>query len=392
MKLFSTVILGIISLNSIAQTTDTIAVYDHHCESLNPFEIDTTYFWYKSDTLYIRNIHIGFCSPTELKATVKTENDTIKIIVFRTGIDCLADCSFGYTIKLPLIQSDTLNIKIFDESFKVIRSELKTGLLIEEGKTWSIVNYPTENSNIYSYYLKIGPDTTSNSVAYKKLLISYDSLKINWSLLKLIRQEYNKVYYKDLDSEIEVLLYDFGVSESDSFQIYPGTKIIIDSIRSVVGKEHYYLSKGKATAIWIEGVGCTAGLLESHGGIGLVGLRTVLACCEINDNSLYHNENYSGCYISTSVDNYKNSDFFLEQNYPNPFKYYTVINVNLKVLPSDAFLNVLSIQGVLVKRIKLLNPGLNEIVIKNEDLPKGVYFYNLSMGEKFGHSMKLIHY
>jgi hypothetical protein len=133
MKLFTLVILGFISLNSIAQqTTDTIAVYDHHCESLNPFEIDTTYFWYISDTLYIRNIHKSFCSPTELKATVKTENDTIKIIVFRTGIDCLADCSFGYTIKLPLIQFDTLNIKIFDESFKVTTTELKTSLLAQE--------------------------------------------------------------------------------------------------------------------------------------------------------------------------------------------------------------------------------------------------------------------
>ena len=265
-------------------------------------------------------------------------------------------------------------------------------LLIEEGKTWSIVNYPSENSNIYTYFLKIGSDTISNSVSYQQLLISHDSLKINWSLLKLIRQDQNKVYYKDFDSEKEELLYDFEVSESDSFQIYPGTKLIIDSIRSVGGKDHYYLSKGKANTIWIEGIGCTAGLLESHGGIGIVGLRTVLACCEINDYSLYHNENYPGCYISTPVNNDIFLDFFLEQNYPNPFHYFTVINVNLRVLPTDALLNIYSIQGLLVKRIKLFKPGLNEIILTNDNLPKGVYFYNIYEGGKTSHCMKLIHY
>lgn len=70
-KLFVLGLFGILSIDSFAQTTDTIAVYDHQCESLNPYEIDTTFFWYNSDTLYIRNIHKSFCSPPELKARVK---------------------------------------------------------------------------------------------------------------------------------------------------------------------------------------------------------------------------------------------------------------------------------------------------------------------------------
>lgn len=264
-------------------------------------------------------------------------------------------------------------------------------LLIQEGKTWSIVNYPTENSNIYTYYLKIGADTTSNSVGYHKLLISNDSLKTNWSLLKLIRQDQNKVYFKDIDNDNEMLLYDFGVNELDSFQTYIGTKLRIDSIRIIDGKRYYYISKDKENTVWIEDVGCSAGLLESHGGFGLVGLRTVLACCEINNYSLYHNPSYSSCYIFTSVNISKNLDFLLGQNYPNPFKNYTILNVNLKFLPSEAFLNIFSSQGSLVKRIKLLKPGLNEIIINDQELLNGVYFYNLSLGNKYSKCFKLVH-
>jgi hypothetical protein len=191
-------------------------------------------------------------------------------------------------------------------------------LLIEEGKTWSIVNYPTENSNIYSYYLMVGSDTLSNSINYHKLLISYDLLKTTWSLFKLIRQNQDKVYFKDINSENEMLLYDFGVNELDSFQTYIGTKLKIDSIRTVNGVRYFHLSGNLENTVWIEDVGCIAGLMESHGGIGLVGLRTVLACCDLNNSNLYHDKNYSSCFISTKVSIIENSDFFLEQNYPNP--------------------------------------------------------------------------
>ena len=141
MKLYILVVLVILSTNALAQGNDTVTVYDHHCEFLNPFEIDTTYFWYNSDTLFIRNIHKSFCSPDELKAAVKTENDTIKISVFiPSGVDCLADCSFGYTIKLHLTEFETLNIKIFEENFKVVKSGLKSN--IENSKIATIRTWP----------------------------------------------------------------------------------------------------------------------------------------------------------------------------------------------------------------------------------------------------------
>lgn len=129
MKTYFVLILTILSLNLYSQTADTVKVYDHYCESANPYEIDTTYFWYKTDTLFIRNVNNRFCGPIELKASVLDENDTLKIIVFNpSDADCLADCSFGYTIKLKTGVFDSLIVKIFDESFIVRYSEIQTKL------------------------------------------------------------------------------------------------------------------------------------------------------------------------------------------------------------------------------------------------------------------------
>jgi len=129
MKTFFALLLIFVPVNLFSQTADTVKVYDHYCESLNPYKTDTTYFWFKTDTLFIRNVHRGFCGPTELKASVLDKNDTLKIVVFNpSGVDCLADCSFGYTIKLKTGVFDSLNIKIFDESFTVRYSEIQTKL------------------------------------------------------------------------------------------------------------------------------------------------------------------------------------------------------------------------------------------------------------------------
>ena len=396
MKLFAFIILVIISIKSFAQTTDTIAVYDYQCESLNPYEIDTTYFWYNSDTLYIRNIHRSFCSPPELKASVKTENDTIKIMVFNpTGIDCLADCSFGYTIKLPLTQFETLNLKVFNESFKVIKSELKTNIqnIIEEGKIWSIVNYPSETLSVYTNFLKVGTDTIVNSNTYHKLLFANDSFQTNWSLYKLIRQNQDKVFIKEINGENEMLLYDFGLIVSDTFQTYSGNKLRVDSVKTVLDKKHIYLSGTLqfGNTVWIEDVGCTAGLLQSDGNIGQVGLVTNLACCNLNDNKLYSDVRYPNCFLYTSINNQITENVTLGQNSPNPYIENTLIKVNRKSQSIESYLNIYSIQGCLIKRIKILNPGINEIVIDKVDLPKGIYLYNLSEGENLSRTLKLVH-
>lgn len=88
----------------------------------------------------------------------------------------------------------------------------------------------------------MGTDTIINSITYHRLLlISQDSLQTNWSLYKLIRQNQNKVFFKEINEENEMLLYDFGLNVSDIFQTYSGNELKVDSIKTVLNKKHFYL-------------------------------------------------------------------------------------------------------------------------------------------------------
>jgi len=105
--------------------TDTLAVYDYYCESMNPSKIDTTIFAYQHDTLSIRNIKREFCCPYKLVAVVKSQLDSLIInVVNPAGVDCLCDCSYGYTVKIQIMPFDTLHLIINNENFTILGSDL----------------------------------------------------------------------------------------------------------------------------------------------------------------------------------------------------------------------------------------------------------------------------
>ena len=106
------------------QTADTLAVYNHYCESMNPYEIDTTIFTYQHDTLSIRNVKREFCCPRKLLALVKNQHDTLVInVVNPADADCLCDCSYGYTVKIKMAPFDTLQLTINNEKFTILKSD-----------------------------------------------------------------------------------------------------------------------------------------------------------------------------------------------------------------------------------------------------------------------------
>lgn len=169
MKAFFALTFTMLSLPLFSQNTYNVEVYDHYCESANPHEIDTTYFWYKPDTLFIRNIQNRFCGPAELKASVLDENDTLKIIVFNpSDVDCLADCSFGYTIKLKTGVFDTLVIKIFDESFIVRYAQIQTKL--ENVSEEESILYPNPVSDYLTVSLNAIEDIIITDLSGKTVL------------------------------------------------------------------------------------------------------------------------------------------------------------------------------------------------------------------------------
>lgn len=144
----------LISSISIAQTIDTLELYNAYCESNNPHEIDTTIFTYQNDILYIRNIHSGMCAAERYRALMHADNDTLKIDIVNIygGGECTGDCSMGYTIKIQIASFDTLNLIIRDEYFTVVKSEIIVSSRQHVLGNFKIFPNPVEN------YLKIVGD------------------------------------------------------------------------------------------------------------------------------------------------------------------------------------------------------------------------------------------
>ena len=98
---------------------------------------------------------------------------------------------------------------------------------------------------------------------------------------------------------------------------------------------------------------------------------------------------------SVGIDNEVNSvpsHFTLEQNYPNPFNPSTKIKYSIPTNVKGEMSNViLKVYDVLGNEIKTLfdeekSPGTYEVTWNANDLPSGVYFYQLKTGKLFKYS------
>jgi len=178
--------------------------------------------------------------------------------------------------------------------------------LVEKNKTWSIAEFGTGSIPYkleHCYTIKTGLDTIINDKTYLNLLISNDSLLINWSgFNRCLRQEDKKVFCYNIQLKEEYLLYDFGLSKNDSFNVYRiGIYINVDSLKDIDAKKHFYLSYHSSQTEWIENVGCLDGLLSNSGNIDLVGSYSTLLCCKSGDKIIYQNPEYNSCYLFTTA-------------------------------------------------------------------------------------------
>lgn len=106
---------------------------------------------------------------------------------------------------------------------------------MKENSLWSNVRHGTEYGyDFESYYIKFEGETVISDVPFKKVFRSNDSLMTNWYFIGSIREtDSGSVYYVSGSSDIERLLYDFGVEEGDSIKVQDEAKeyLHIDSIR-----------------------------------------------------------------------------------------------------------------------------------------------------------------
>lgn len=206
------------------------------------------------------------------------------------------------------------------------------------GNFWSIAEHDDSfspehpDSTSITYFVKIGQDSTINSVLYNKVEKSSDTLLLNWSLFGFVRYDsIGDIYYRGID-EIEFLLYSFNIQKFDTLALYGYTifpqlsayvydqdSIIIDN---VYRKRFHinYLESG-FQEVWVEGIGSMSSFLRyiTDHAIGNYITREVL-CLHIDNDQVYQNPNYPGClYFYPTPDFISAIDVSQSINiYPNP--------------------------------------------------------------------------
>lgn len=130
----------------ISETCDDVISFyfadisDKGCVSANPDGMDTTYFWYRNDTLFVRNIQNELCGENVF-ATYYTKQNTLHISVVQGVPACLADCSYGYTLKIPIKPFESLTVGINHEYFPVVYNDIVNSVEdISKSKTFLYPN------------------------------------------------------------------------------------------------------------------------------------------------------------------------------------------------------------------------------------------------------------
>ena len=109
-----------------------------------------------------------------------------------------------------------------------------------------------------------------------------------------------------------------------------------------------------------------------------------MTCYDINNNESWYSQIVSAIVSSPAeVDefNHKSNTYELSSNYPNPFNPSTIIKYQIPQ-KSEVTIKIFSLLGqeveILVNEEK--DAGIYEVDFNAEDLPSGVYFYQLKAG------------
>jgi hypothetical protein len=183
---------------------------------------------------------------------------------------------------------------------------------IDTTKIWSIVitdsgGGPSHGSKTTSYF-KFTGDTTIKAKDYFVLYECNDVKRKIWRINSYWREKNDSVFQYNTNTGNEDLMYDFILTENDTFLVNEQITLYVDSVRMKEWGEklrkHWYLSSSGfeqcGTTVWIEGVGNIDLFLLSTN-CNLVGAITSLLCFTENNKLVYQNPEYNDCYINSSV-------------------------------------------------------------------------------------------
>lgn len=275
----------------------------------------------------------------------------------------------------------------------------------KDSMEWSIsftdFNLPPNGGYITkTYHFALYGDTSIQNFEYSKLYkdtISLDSIFIfsHSQLIGFIREDLSKkVFLRDIDST-ERLIFDFSLQVGDTLStLYPnGIVTGIDSL--LIGnsyRKHFSIDPG--LALWpleyVEGVGYLRGQGVLSNWLYLnIGIHKSfqLLCLKDKGTIIYKT---GSCYldestVQTGINKLTqiNSKVII---YPNPFSSSTIVSTKIELKNGD--LIIYDVIGQEIKRIKNIHG--QHIIINRDGLTSGIYYYQLTEGNKVISTGKLI--
>ena len=260
-----------------------------------------------------------------------------------------------------------------------ITTTLNAQNLVDTNNVWSTVECLAGGA-CGTTVVTFGSDTLINSILYKKVLETTDSVNYSNSFITAAREDTSahKVYFYGGN---EFLAYDFSLQQGDTFYNSWGWNYLVlmtDSITLLNGekRKRIYLDS-PYQEVWIEGIGSSFGVLAPNFYDHTADLLSNLNCYKENDTLKYANPNYPDCYyVSTGIFNVSGNIEYTVS--PMPFSSQAKItfkNPAREILS----LKIYDPEGRLVNCIP--NISGNEIQIERGGMKEGIYYFDLR-GEK----------
>jgi hypothetical protein len=251
--------------------------------------------------------------------------------------------------------------------------------------TWyEAIEYQTQPNDYraVNYRRYLSGDTAISGKTYRKLY--GNQYAANEYVGALRENAEREIHFLPKDSTREHLLYKFGLSVGDSlvFMLRSGLRRVvkamaIDSVLiGMTYRKRYRMSTpARGFDYWIEGIGSTKGLLFINQSLEFEHWYTLL-CFNAGSGIDYKIDRASNnCTVSSN-------DWVLlpSKIYPNPANNFLQIDLeNTDYQPIT--IQITDANGKIWQRKQRI-AGEKQITINTTDLPNGIYFYQLQMGEK----------
>jgi hypothetical protein len=259
--------------------------------------------------------------------------------------------------------------------------------LVVEGNSWSVVGWSWGNA--WTHYYFIEGDTTINSIDYKKLYKTPDSLLQNdvafWGGIRedTISKE---VFYYFSEWSGENRLYKFGLEVNDTVTVWSlecqsfiARVLETDMITDLSGTERRrmkieFYGGGPLGEYWIEGVGSTYGLISSGNYSCLADLNFDMLCFSKNTDLYLMNPLFDACHITQVGIRDRQDEKEKIQLVPNPVSGHSQITV-----PDSKTVKSIYLMDVFGNTIQELPSNTSSI--SRENLSPGIYFLRVATSE-----------